>query len=271
MWRAPTPVVVCVDGSDAGLRAATWAVREAVNRDVPLRIVHVIEVRDVDAEKPEAYGDRLRLDAQYAESALREATAAVEATEIPVKLETEILWGPVESALIEESSHATMICLGTAEIACADGAPLSATAAAIARNAQCPVAIIGKQREPAAARPGWILVGVEGRADNEPVIEAAMEEARLRRLPILAVDIQSRHFGDIHRDDIGQRIDRWTRCYPDVVVRPVVSPHGIPQVITGDLSDRIDDLVEMIVVGRVDGASVARIIGSGGHSILVVH
>lgn len=158
MWRAPTPVVVCVDGSDAGLRAATWAVREAVNRDVPLRIVHVIEVRDVDAEKPEAYGDRLRLDTQYAESALREATAAVEATEIPVKLETEILWGPVESALIEESSHATMICLGTAEIACADGAPLSATAAAIARNAQCPVAIIGKQREPAAATP-WVDPG----------------------------------------------------------------------------------------------------------------
>ena len=35
------PVVVSVDGSRASLNAARWAVA-AVNRDIPLRLVHVM-------------------------------------------------------------------------------------------------------------------------------------------------------------------------------------------------------------------------------------
>ena len=34
-------VVVGIDGSQAALDAATWAVAEAVSRGVPLRLVHV--------------------------------------------------------------------------------------------------------------------------------------------------------------------------------------------------------------------------------------
>ena len=36
------PVVVGVDGSDAALAAALWAVDEAVDREAPLRLVHAI-------------------------------------------------------------------------------------------------------------------------------------------------------------------------------------------------------------------------------------
>jgi nucleotide-binding universal stress UspA family protein len=42
LHSAPT-VVVGVDGSKAAIDAARWAVHEAVRRDIPLRLVYVIE------------------------------------------------------------------------------------------------------------------------------------------------------------------------------------------------------------------------------------
>ena len=45
-WTSVTPprgpVVVGVDGSRSALNAVTWAVAEAVDRDVSLRIVHAL-------------------------------------------------------------------------------------------------------------------------------------------------------------------------------------------------------------------------------------
>jgi len=66
------PVVVGVDGSRAATNAARWAVDEAISRNVPLRIVHVIDVE----EQPAAPYDAFRLDVEYAETALRGASAA---------------------------------------------------------------------------------------------------------------------------------------------------------------------------------------------------
>jgi nucleotide-binding universal stress UspA family protein len=39
------PIVVGIDGSQAAVRAAEWAVDEAVSREVPLRLVEVITQR----------------------------------------------------------------------------------------------------------------------------------------------------------------------------------------------------------------------------------
>jgi nucleotide-binding universal stress UspA family protein len=46
MWKASAPVVVGVDGSDAAIDAAKWAIDEAISRDVPLRIVQVTTSRE---------------------------------------------------------------------------------------------------------------------------------------------------------------------------------------------------------------------------------
>ena len=39
----PRSIVVGIDGSKAALRAAYWAVDEAVKRDVPLRLLYAID------------------------------------------------------------------------------------------------------------------------------------------------------------------------------------------------------------------------------------
>lgn len=90
MWDASAPVVVGIDGSDAAVNAAPWAIDEAVGRDVSLRLVHVTRI-----EEPRApVGDEFRLDVAFAESSLRAASAAVRAPGTPAKVETEILCGP---------------------------------------------------------------------------------------------------------------------------------------------------------------------------------
>ena len=161
MWKASSPVVVGVDGSDAAINAAKWAIDEAISRDVPLRIVHVTHIEG----QPDAPKDDFRLDVQYAESSLRAATAAVEATGKPVKIETEILWGSPDTALINESRNASMVCVGSVGIGAIASQMWGSTAASLAEKAYCPVAIIRSPHNAPASGPDWIVVAVQGHAE----------------------------------------------------------------------------------------------------------
>jgi nucleotide-binding universal stress UspA family protein len=275
MWNASASVVVCVDGSDAAIGAVRWAIPEAVVRDVPLRIVHVIP-EEVGTDNEPRCNDQLRLDTQYAESSLREAGAtAASAADDAVKVETEILWGSVESALIEESGRASLICLGSVGIGPVARSLLGSTAATVAENAHCPVAIIREPRDPSRAETEWITVGVEHRADNEPVIEAALEEARLRHCPVLAVGLPQGAFGGVTSDETDRRVARWSRTYPDVHIRVAASLGGIADF----LAEYDDASIGLAVVGSVGANTVAEIIGPHGDalirhsqcSLLVVH
>jgi nucleotide-binding universal stress UspA family protein len=98
----PGPVVVGIDGSDAAVRAAEWVAKEAVHHDVPLRLVYVIQT----ADEPMASADAYPIEENYAESSLRAARSAVEATGLPVKIDTAVLCEDVDSALIAESKTA---------------------------------------------------------------------------------------------------------------------------------------------------------------------
>jgi nucleotide-binding universal stress UspA family protein len=72
--ESPEFIVVGIDGSDAAINAAKWAIAEATSRDIPLRLIHAIPER---ADAPA--GDD-SLDIEYAETALRNATAALHAS-----------------------------------------------------------------------------------------------------------------------------------------------------------------------------------------------
>ena len=87
----PLPIVVGIDGSQAAIQAAEWAVDEAVSREVPLRLVEVIPRQAEPA--PLASVGNVRMEVEYAETSLRIAAAAVAADGKPVKVETAILRG----------------------------------------------------------------------------------------------------------------------------------------------------------------------------------
>lgn len=66
---------------------------------------------------------------------------------------------------------------------------MGSTATDLAEKAHCPVAII---RPPLEEQPrnaiNWVVVEVNEQPDNEAVVEAAIQEAKLRQAPVLAVE-----------------------------------------------------------------------------------
>jgi nucleotide-binding universal stress UspA family protein len=131
--RPPESIIVGIDGSDAAINAANWAVKEAVSREIPLRLIHVIPERQ-EKDPP----DDLNFDRQFAETTLRAATRALYDIEEPMKIETAILQGSSASVLIDESHYGAMVCVGSVGIGRAVRKFVGSTAEAVARTAHCP-------------------------------------------------------------------------------------------------------------------------------------
>jgi nucleotide-binding universal stress UspA family protein len=146
-------VVVGIDGSRAAVRAALWAVDEAVSRDIPLRMICAIAPEGTKQHDLPRQARKLAT----AELAVRYAFTAVESTEKLVKIEVEVIHGSPIRALIEASRSAAVMCVGA--IGQAHFAPdrVGSTAATLASSAHCPVAIIRGRDRPFADR-GKILV-----------------------------------------------------------------------------------------------------------------
>ena len=123
-------IVVGIDGSDAAINAAKWAVTEAISRNIPLRLVHAIPERTCGRRRQ---GDD-SLDIEYGETSLRAADAALQAMGEPVKVECDIVHGSPESALINESRRAAMICIGSVGIGRIARKVLGSTADAVAQK-----------------------------------------------------------------------------------------------------------------------------------------
>lgn len=214
---APT-VVVGIDGSKAAEQAAIWAIDEAVSRDIPLRLVYVIDPVDLAA----AGSDHSQF--ACARAALYDAQGSIEATEEQVKIETEILTGKPLAKLAQESRSAAMVCVGSigTKHACRGA---GSVAAALPALAQCPVAVIHAQQA-RAAKTGSRSIVVE--VDNGVVLRHAFNEARLRGVPLRAVASWRAEAPDDIADGnrlaqahLNRRIDRWARLYPDVAVESV--------------------------------------------------
>jgi nucleotide-binding universal stress UspA family protein len=218
MYPAPS-VVVGIDGSRAATHAALWAVDEAVARDIPLRLVYVVDPLGSSGVGPQD-------DPQgAARAALYAAYRTVDATGKPVKIETEILWGRPLTKLMEESWSAALICVGS--IGLNHARRIGGTVvAALAESALCPVAVV--HRPPGA--PGTPEVKeVVAQVDNGSVLRHAFDEARLRGVPLRALSAHVAETPDDVSDrnrlaqaQLSRRLARWMPLYPDVPVESAV-------------------------------------------------
>ena len=257
--ESPGPVVVGVDGSDAAIGAAEWAGKEAIHQDVPLRLVYVIQI----ADGPMRSADASSAEEDYAESSLRAARLAVEATGLPVKIDTAVLYGDVDSALIAESSSATLICVGSVGIGRVANMVIGSTAAILAEEAHCPVAIVRRDGESPASEAGLIAVVVDDRPGNHDVVRCAMEEARVRKAPVLALCVGRRAFFERSRDRFYRRLDGLLRRYPDVRVEVATTRLSV----TRYLQECIG-AVQLVVIGSGDAGRVTQLVGPHGLPIL---
>lgn len=255
----PGPVVVGIDGSDAAVGAAEWAVKEAIHQDVPLRLVYVIQI----ADGPMRSADASSAEEDCAESSLRAARLAVEQTGLPVKIDTAVLYGDVDCALIAESSSATLICVGSVGIGRVANMVLGSTAAIIAEEAHCPVAVIRRGDESPPSEAGLIAVVVDDRPGNRDVVRCAMDEARVRQAPVRALCVGRRAFFERSRDRFYRRLDGLLRRYPDVRVEVATTRLSV----TRYLQECIG-AVQLVVIGSGDAGRVTQLVGPHGLPIL---
>jgi nucleotide-binding universal stress UspA family protein len=211
------PIIVGVDGSRAAINAAVWAIDEAISRDVPLRIVHVTQIRQASIAPKVQFS----LEREYAETALRQARAAIEATGRPVKVETVVLRGDVDEALAEESRDASMICVGSVGGGRTSRVLLGSTAVSLAARAHCPVAIIRTNSDAPAPIRGRIAVVVNDEPGNDAVMQTAMDEARVRGVG----DLGARSAAAGNGSDFRRRTSPPRRRLDEPIPRCRRSPH----------------------------------------------
>jgi nucleotide-binding universal stress UspA family protein len=265
----PLPVVVGIDGSKGAVQAALWAVDEAVSRDVALRLVCAVDQRGLidpeDAARKFAAADKF----------LRGAVTAVQATDRPVRVETEIVQGAPARTLAELSRSAALLCLGAVGLNHVQPGGFGSTAEILATAARCPVAIVGTHHSP-AAHPGWIVVDVDESPDDGVVFDHAMREARLRGRPLRVVSCRrpgpDRHRGHQSTADgsrqvfaqQGRRLQKWNRRYPDVGVEFAAPCGGIVDYLAESRQD-----AQLVVVSARNHHDVKQLLGGSGSAALL--
>lgn len=248
----PPSIVVGVDGSRAGVRAALWAVDEAIGRDLPLRLVAVAES-----------GDTRRAD-----GALSEAAAAVRQTGRTVEIHTEVSAGSPIATLLEASRTAAMLCVGAIGLKHFDHARVGSTAAALVGSAHCPVAVVRGGDRPAASAVGWVVVEIDQTPDAAAVLQYAVAEARMRRAPlrVLGAWQSDEHDAETAAEStrlvhahLDRRLEQWRHRYPDLDVLPV----AVRGSALGYLADNAA-AIQLVVVGAGNAAAVGELLGPAG-------
>ncbi len=265
----PSPsVVVGIDGSRNGLTAALWAADEAVDRDLPLRLVYAID-SPTDAVDPDDSARQLAT----AEIAVRHAFTAVESTGKAVKIEVEIMQGRPTDVLREASRGAAMLCVGAIGLKHSTGATVGSTAAALTTVGHCSTAIV-RGYEPTPREPGSIVVEVDRSTDSEAVLERGVEEALLRKAPLVVIATWRPSVADGHdrggaeregqvTAELTRRLARTKRRHPGLDVRPVA--------VRGNLLDYLSQhsqSIQLVVVSRRRAHGVAEMVGPRSRAAL---
>ncbi|BBZ73978.1 universal stress protein [Mycobacterium paraseoulense] len=236
-------VVVGINGSQAAVNAAKWAVDEAVSRQLPLRLVYVIAGR----EAPGGSAPTSEWALERAETALSQAEWALQTTAKPVDVETAILSGDPAQVLVGQSEDAALVCVGTARRGWASDGLLGPTAAGLVAHAHCPVAVIRTNPDGSPTQLGVIAVVLNDDADNDEVVHQAMEEGRRRHATVRQID---------------RRLNSWVRRYPDVHVQTVAAGTGVRP------SEKLGGAIDLAVVGSADAEEMVGLATPNCHPIV---
>jgi nucleotide-binding universal stress UspA family protein len=184
-------MVVAVDGSAHADRALTWALHEAQLRSASLTALHAIHVprltgslnRELAHDREHEAGMRLVADA------LERAGSTADDVQVEVPLVTG---RGVAAAVLHNTRDADLVVLGSRGLGGFPGLLLGSVSQQVAAHARVPVAVIKAADEAGgtAVETTTVVVGVDGSAASRQALAWAAEEARLRDVPLRAVQVR---------------------------------------------------------------------------------
>ncbi|MFF4948766.1 universal stress protein [Streptomyces chattanoogensis] len=189
------PVAVGLDGSPASLAAADWGAREALRRDLPLRLVHVWEWQPPPA--PPVGTDAPRL---WTERLLREAAADLRSRFPDLVITTASLMGAPPEVLCDVAEESELMAIGSAGLGRLAGFFLGSVAMSTVAHTERPVVLVragttaaaerllATGERPLSAMPYRpVVLGLDLSRPCDGVIRFAFETAALRAAPLRVV------------------------------------------------------------------------------------
>jgi len=277
-------ILVGVDGSSCSRVALRWAADEAVARNVPLTLVHVLNT-------PEGSWSSWGLstspfpadfDQKRKEQALQVMDDAVKAIEHAAEhsgaltINTELLFSPVVPTLIDLADEAQMIVVGSHGRNAVQRGLLGSVSTGLIHYARCPVAVIHDTGDEPVPAPGPVVVGIDGSPASELATAIAFEEASWRGVYLVALHVWSdadgpqlpdRDWSDLQSaamETLAERLAGWQERYPDVSVRPNIALSNPAR----RLINRAEGAQLVVVGSRGRGGFPAMLLGSVSSTVV---
>lgn len=232
-------IVVGVDSSSSSMLAVRWAAHEAGMRNVPLSLIHVIDMPPsgllvlggaVLPPHTETEDGQKTEGAEIISAAVKVAEDSVQSG-AHTELRTEVYFSATVPALVDLSKEAQMIVVGARGQGAISRVLLGSVSAGLIHHAHCPVAVIHDEASGALQRSQLpVVVGIDGSPASELATEIAFDEASRRQVDLIALHAW-RDKGMSHtptmqwsgqraagEEALSERLAGWQERYPDVVV-----------------------------------------------------
>ncbi|MDQ0681648.1 nucleotide-binding universal stress UspA family protein [Streptomyces achromogenes] len=274
------PITAGVDGTDESLAALAWAAREAVRRDLELRVVHAWRFQ------PNAAQDVADRDAQerWVRDAAERSVAEIAERHPGLAVATDVReGGPVET-LVAAAAEAELLVLGSRGHGPVVGFLLGSVGQQVIAEAARPVVLVrAGDRASAEAGGQEIVVGQQGDPeDSAHALRFAFETAVARGAavravrawtlpPVFAYSPGSLQLADeagglepYEKKALAAALEPWRERFPDVPVVEHVEMGSAGQVLLS-----VSGRAQLMVVGRrAHRTAVGARIGSVAHGVL---
>lgn len=187
-------IVVGVDGSPASTAAVLWAARDAALHKVSLTTVHaIVPIPPAsgiwgEVPVPDGYGQWRESEAKRVIDDALHVVEHITPETGSVSVRSELVHGAIVPTLVDFSSGADMLVVGSRGLNAASRAMLGSVSAGVVRRAHCPVAVIhDEDRTPAPSAHAPVLVGIDGSALSELAADIDFDEASRRGAELVAL------------------------------------------------------------------------------------
>ncbi|MFJ4483782.1 universal stress protein [Streptomyces longwoodensis] len=284
-----------LDGSPESLTAADWAAREALFRDVPLRLVHAVGPKPyVHVSADGVPRTSLSQDPQmrWADHMLREAEATVARRHPGLRIITDRLAEEPVPALLGAAGRADLLVLGSRGLSSVTGFLAGSVAQAVVAGSSQPVVLVRGGLRPedehhtgafasGAAPFRDVVLGLDTAAPDDTVIEFAFQAASQRAAGLRVVhgrcpdlpyydhggdlnaELHDELTGDMHRA-LSKALEPWRHEFPGVQVteQAVIGRAG------SHLVEASRDASLLVVGRRRRRAAIGAAIGPVTHALL---
>ncbi|MGW4772528.1 universal stress protein [Nocardia sp. NPDC004278] len=273
------PILAAVDGSANSYQAAAWAAVEAALHHRRLHILTSVAIptgfgpgamlTDDDTEWLRRDGERIVTEAT------RVARTAAPGEDLAIT--TEVTFELVPMTLIDRSTHAGMLVVGSRGLGAFQRGLLGSVSTAVTHHAHCPVAVIhGISAIDAVSATQPVLVGVDGSANSVPAVEIAFEEASRRKVDLIALHAWSDTSGtdlpaagrdathDIAEALLSESLAGFGERYPDVAVHRITVADRPARA----LLDRSGNAQLVVVGSHGRGGFSSMLLGSTSNAVL---